>query len=211
MNGEFTFGFCCDPTLPYNLQSTYCKTQTNMQFCATQTSIKNSDLLGFVCPASTAYCPNKHSDILMYVEEKEKWFYKEYAWSMDMPSEKASDWNCKYHIIAARSLVITPPDQQTRPYMFIEIETYGFDNFVKIIVQEYDKFRDYNPDQPVDSITRVHDVQFGGKNKFVVPGEHDILISFAPVSNDPIREGIVSPNGKFRMRAKLIDNSATLY
>ena len=60
-----------------------------------------------------------------------------------MPTSEASAFHCKYKIEAASELS-SNTDPKLKGYIFIQIEQYGFDEEVHIIVQPRGKFVDYD-------------------------------------------------------------------
>lgn len=71
-------------------------------------------------------------------------------------------------------------NEADRGYIFLQVEQYGFDEEVLLIVQEHGKFRDYQlANNATDKITRVYKVHFG--SRFYIPAEYDLLISFEPL------------------------------
>lgn len=110
MDGELTYGTCCDPTIPSWQQSSYCRTQGSNQFCATADTITNQDLRDWVCPANPSKCPNKNDEVTVLLESRDAFVFREHLWNQTVPTYRASSWNCKYFIQAARSLVTYPDD-----------------------------------------------------------------------------------------------------
>lgn len=56
-----------------------------------------------------------------------------------MPNSEASEWNCKYAIKASTT-------NQTKTYTYLEVEQYGFENSVYVIVQpSTGPWIDYDP------------------------------------------------------------------
>ena len=63
LNGDLNDGACCDPSVPQNQKTTFCKNQATSTYCATSDSIKHPYLQNFVCPASTDNCPKDEEQI----------------------------------------------------------------------------------------------------------------------------------------------------
>jgi len=125
-DGELTFGTCCDPNEPEEERSDLCKHQERNQLCATEESHKNSVLRNFVCPASKSHCPNQAKDFFVELEEAGKLLYRQHWWHEEIPTPAATNWHCKYHIRADRS-IIAEEDPEKRGMIYLEIEPYGFD------------------------------------------------------------------------------------
>ncbi len=63
----------------------------------------------------------------------------------------------------------------------IDIWIQGFDNYVYIILQKHDLFNDITK-KDKNVVQKSMLVKNG--QRFVIPAEYDILITFAPISND---------------------------
>lgn len=63
MQNDYTEGHCCDDRFAYKLRSDICKSQTKSRFCMTSTTIKNSIIGRFTCPANKNFCPKDKNDI----------------------------------------------------------------------------------------------------------------------------------------------------
>jgi len=81
----------------------------------------------------------------------------------------------------------------------LEVEPYGFDEEVIVIVQPHKEFNDYNKNDP-DSVTKIYKANWG--RKFIFPAEYDILLYFIPVANSEKSFFKTSAEGKFRMRTR---------
>ena len=57
-----------------------------------------------------------------------------------IPTVEAFDWHCKYRIYANQDLI---RNSGKEGYMYLEIEPYGFDEDVYVIIQPYGEFIDY--------------------------------------------------------------------
>ena len=85
-----------------------------------------------------------------------------------------------------------------RGYIFVQLESYGFDDDVFLIVQRHGMFEDYSASNPTNPYAKIYRVNFG--DKFYIPAEYDILIAFEPVKSD---FNTRSPLGKLRLRTWL--------
>ena len=82
-----------------------------------------------MCPASKAYCPLGRDETNILIEDKTKEYSKEFYWPITVPNLSALDYHCKYMIQTARSIVM-----KSGGYTFLQIEQYGFDEEVTLIV-----------------------------------------------------------------------------
>ena len=70
----------------------------------------------------------------------------------------------------------------------IQIEQYGFDEEVEMIVQPFEQFIDYNltkinqNSNQYHYLPRLYSVKFS--KKYFIPAENPILINFKPVRNE---------------------------
>jgi len=81
----------------------------------------------------------------------------------------------------------------------LQIEQYGFDEEVSVIVQPRLKFIDYSKTQNKTIESRVYpNLVFG--TKLYIPAHLDVLVSFAPVSNLPSNPVGLSYMGRFKLR-----------
>lgn len=110
-----------------------------------------------VCPASETFCP---SDDRITVNYRDFWYQKEYVWRQPVPTQKADNWHCKYHISAKRKIV-SWSDWSRRGFLFLQIEQYGFDEEVYIIVNRYGSFDDFNIKEPESKYTKIYRNKFG--------------------------------------------------
>ena len=88
-------------------------------------------------------------------------------------------------------------------YLFLELEPYGFDTHVYVVVQPRGGFADYNECDRENYITRVS-VASWDYNKFYIPAEYDVFIYFTPHSNSELSPWAVdggSNSGAFQVRA----------
>ena len=138
-------------------------------------------MLDFVCPASANHCPSSQEEIEVELEEEDHLVYRGYLWAQTVPSPDAPDWHCKYRVRAARGLVASENEDE-RGYIYVQVEPYGFDEDVFLIIQPYKRFCDYSNDNP-GTITQVLPATFG--RNFYIPAEYEVLISFAPLGNSP--------------------------
>jgi len=60
-------------------------------------------------------------------------------------------------------------DAEERGWNFLQIENYGFDDFVYLIINPQGRFYDFRKEDPVNSVTKVYKVDFG--RKFYIPAE----------------------------------------
>lgn len=111
---------------------------------------------------------------------------------MQVPYEGAEDIRCKYVVKPGANL----PGKSTG-YIYLEIETYGFDEDVFVIIQPEGKYQNYVASSSSRS-PQVLKGRFG--SKFYIPADNDVLMLFAPVRNIGDQVGVVSQSGKFKMR-----------
>jgi len=58
-----------------------------------------------------------------------------------LPTLEAEDWNCKYKVAISDKLKSTLAASNTKlGYIMVQVEQYGFDDDVAIIVEPNDKF-----------------------------------------------------------------------
>jgi hypothetical protein len=75
---------------------------------------------------------------------------KEHKWIKNIPTPDALNWHCKYRILADRALITPPSTNGTSTtafdigYIELQVENYGFDFDVNIIVQPFGKYLDFN-------------------------------------------------------------------
>ena len=82
----------------------------------------------------------------------------------------------------------------------MQVEQYGFDEEVNVMVQPKAGFVDY-PSTGIESETKYRvyqNVKFS--QKLYLPAESDVLVSFAPVRNLPENAVGLSYMGRFRLR-----------
>ena len=85
-------------------------------------------------------------------------------------------------------------------YLMVQVEQYGFDEEVSVIIQPRFEFYDVSSELiPDGQIVAVNQAAFG--ERFLVPADHDILINFAPTSVYPERRVKKSYMGRFKLRA----------
>jgi len=65
--------------------------------------------------------------------------------------------------------------------VLVDIQFFGFDDYVHVILQKRNRFRDVVLDQPIEDIQAIYVAQNG--SRFIIPGEYDVIITFAPVAN----------------------------
>ena len=69
--------------------------------------ISNDILRDVACPPKASpICPSDQSSILLEISQAGQEYSKEHQWKdQNIPTNDASDWNCKYVIKAKRDLV----------------------------------------------------------------------------------------------------------
>ena len=98
-----------------------------------------------MCPASTATqgpepsanCPTDRSDMFTELAESGRFYSVTHFWNHEIPEEAAADWNCKFHIRAARSLIDAVPEGEDPGLIYLNIEPYNFDSEIYVVVQPY--------------------------------------------------------------------------
>lgn len=123
-----------------------------------------------------------------------------------MPTPEAEDWNCKYQILATEDLISQlKKENKEVGYIMVQIEQYGFDEEVSIIVQPKNAFFDIGKG-PDNKIVSTHQVTFG--DRFFVPAEeYQILVNFKPVDfyqDDEKKEK--SYMGRLKLRSQYVQN-----
>ena len=132
-----------------------------MTYCATSSSVSNSYLRQFVCPASLDYCPSNEEDIQIKLNETSTEIRREYVWNFPVPTSKAYGFYCKYKIqVSARNLVDSA-DPASRGYIMLQIEQYGFDEDVIISLQPHGKYLDHLSNANTQNATRMFRSYFG--------------------------------------------------
>ena len=203
LDGEWTYAVCCSPD-PAEA-SYFCRTQQELVYCASEDTITNEVLQDFVCPAERARCPSMQSEIEIKLDEADLTAVREYRWddTQSLPAQEAADWHCKYQVTAGPELA---SDQGKGGHIVIDVEMEGFDNYVYLILQAHNQFNDIQDEQPVPGasdtdeaeVQRYYPAKHG--SRFIVPGEQDALIAFAPVSNNDGTQG-TSQGGRISIKA----------
>ena len=125
---DLSYGNCFD--LNYASKSTYQTQNENNQFCSDST-FKNNILKEFTCPLKSQKCPNKESEVFIDLEEAyPKEYTREHIFNFEGPDPDAKNFFCKYVI------KVPPALKDGSSYIFLQIESYGFDDDVFIIAQE---------------------------------------------------------------------------
>ena len=190
----FITGHCCDPK---DLESKVCKSQHKWQYCSSP-QVTNNVLRSFVCPANDN-CPTRYVDYRSVIDKTDWWFNKAYEFDTEVPTQASADWNCKMKITVRKQL-LQEMSISRRGYVFLQIETLGFDDDVHLIIQPINKFYDFSKTDS-QGITKVYKVDFS--RKFYIPAEYEILVLFSPTSS---QDGKTSPKGRFRIRYKKISS-----
>jgi len=151
-----------------------------------------------VCPAKVDKCTPDGSSALVDIVASDFWYTGEVNWDETIPSEAAADWNCKIRVKLWKQMYIGKSTKQ-RGWNLIQIENYGFDDNVYLIVNPQGRYKDFRKDDPVNDITRVYKIDFG--RKLYIPAEYELLFSYAPVAS---RSGKTFAKGKFRYRVKKV-------
>ena len=102
--------------------------------------------------------------------------------------------------ILVKSSLISNLKAERRGYVFLQIETFGFDDDVHLIVQPIKKFYDFSK-KDSKGITKIYKADFS--RKFYIPAEYELLVAFSPTS---AKDGKTSPKGRLRMRYKKISS-----
>ena len=163
-----------------------------MVYCATRDAIKNKVMQGYVCPASQQHCPYGQGDIRIVIEQINSIYKREWEWpeSMLLPTEDAKDWHCKYKVEVSdktlrkadgKSLNDDEKENMNQGYLVVDVKMRGFENDAYLILQSHDDFVDVKEDQSEDEKQRVVAIEDGVK--YILPGEMDALITFAPIGN----------------------------
>ena len=108
------------------------------------------------------------------MSEEGKVYQRSYDWKRDVPYDGAKNLRCKYNIKANSAL-----PGKASGYVYVELEQYGFDEDVFVIIQPSGQFANYN--SASSTTTQVYKSRFG--TKFYIPADRDILLMFAPVRN----------------------------
>ena len=85
-------------------------------------------------------------------------------------------------------------------YIMVEVEQYGFDEYVNIIVQPRGKFVNYVPTKSAEGVKVFENVKFG--TILFAPAESNIFVQYAPAYNTDKTSKKENYMGRFRMRAK---------
>ena len=188
---ELTQGLCCD-----DRQTAACGALRDNRFCVQKDKMKNETMRDFGCPANNQKCPASNDEITVRITEKyPKVYNREHAWNQDIPDSSATSWNCKYLIMTDRALV-SSANVSARGYTFLQVESYGFDEDVYLIVQEHNQYKDYLVNNlAVDPVTQIYRVYFG--SKFYIPAEYDLLLTFEPIK---AASNVTSKMGKIKFR-----------
>lgn len=195
MDGQLSQGTCCKQDVPLEELTTFCQTQSDNQFCSSTARISNGILGEFTCPASSNWCPSDASSYLT-IDEMNKEYTRSHRWGTQVPTLKALTWNCKYVIRAKRELV-SQEEESERGYIMLQVEQYGFDEEVFLIVQPHGQYADFSQSNK-DQVTQIYKVAFS--QRFFIPAEHDLLLAFKPVKSE---SNHYSPSGLIKLRAWL--------
>ena len=85
---------------------------------------------------------------------------REYLWDMTVPTDLAKSFNCKYTVKADRDLVSAVSETE-RGYIMVQLEQYGFDEEVLVIVMPHGEFIDHSTNNDEYSSTRMYRSTFG--------------------------------------------------
>lgn len=81
-------------------------------------------------------------------------YQRSYDWRTDVPYDDAVHLRCKYYIKAGDSL-----PGRSDGFIFVQLEQYGFDEDVFVIIQPAGKFENYLASSTSD--TQVYKSRFG--------------------------------------------------
>lgn len=193
---DYNSGTCCAPNEPDANIRDLCKIQEKMTFCSSAGTIKHPYLQDWTCPASKDYCPTEESDINIKIDKEASEVNKEWIFNFPVPTFKAV-FNCKYKITVARDLV-NKVDPEERGWIMLQMEQYGFDEDVIVMVQPFEKFEDHYINTDLTKSSRIYRSIFG--TKFYLPAESEVLILFAPVRNKEGSTRGQSLSGKLKLR-----------
>lgn len=133
------------------------------------------------------------------MEERQKVYFREFQWNFGIPLAQAADWHCKYRVIANQLILgNSKPEEKIK----LDITMQGFENYMYVILQPKGQFNDVWKNQSTKARQAIYKAEHGAR--FMIPTDYDVLISFAPVSNN---NGIekTSINGGVSLRAELVD------
>lgn len=91
--------------------------------------------------------------------------------------------HCKFLIETNRKLFSSDPKVTDRGFLFVQIEQYGFDEDVIVMVQPHRMFVDHKNNSATNSSTKIYKSRYG--NVFFIPAENDVLVTFEPIRNLP--------------------------
>ena len=121
-----------------------CVAQAKQEYCATAAAVSNPILQQWTCPSSIknsdvgTRCPATMEQIKVNIDtlEQFKLSHDFTSKSLIIPGSTFEDFNCKFHVQVDQKLL----DAQQKAegylgYIMVEVETYGFDESVHVMVQ----------------------------------------------------------------------------
>jgi hypothetical protein len=132
--------------------------------------------------ANSAKCPT--SNIIQLADPGEtgkKYLIDKNGFTLDgkMPPSDWKTYNCKVLIASGDTLTATAG------YVYIIPEQFGFDRWVKVIVQPRAAYLDFNyRDQTSNPNEMVKLFISKRTRRFILPDDYDVLIDFEPATGD---------------------------
>lgn len=90
----------------------------------------------FLNPANSQHCPDVYTQKVLLTNEE--LLEDELSWK-EAEIDFNEAWNCKYHIKTAMSL----DPYNGKGFVMVQVEQYGFEDHVYLIVQPREKFYDF--------------------------------------------------------------------
>ena len=136
--GDWTTGQCCSiASLTAGTPSDKCTAQPvdeNIAFCGRKTTIPGKFLRNFLIPADPTYCPTTDIHIeVTTANSGDNYIQREHPFKLEVPTLDAENWSCKYHI-TSEAAIADAADDESKGYIYLEAEQYGFDENVVVIV-----------------------------------------------------------------------------
>ena len=130
-DSDYKHHSCCD--LSPNIKKTmYCRYfQYRNTYCANSKTIQNKVIQNWTCKAHDDKCPHDYHVEIDGIQE----VARSHTWNFIVPDPTAVNWNCKYHVSLSQKMVDQyQKDKKDLGYIMVQIEQYGFDEDVSVIV-----------------------------------------------------------------------------
>ena len=141
---------------------------TSGPFCInTAAPLNNKLLTQALDPASNTKCPTSAQSLLaigVTGDAGKKWLIDENGFDLEgsMPAADWADYSCKVLITSAAAL--------TEGYLYLIPEQFGFNRWVKVIVQPQNSYNDFNPRDQTSNPNEMTKLFVSRRNRrFLIP------------------------------------------